>query len=232
LENASDQTAVFLYEDDAALAQEIVLAFAAEGRRVAILAGEDEVMATAESGRACVLVMDRMVGTFDSIAIVERLRSSGNRTPVLVISSLASVDERIKGLRSGGDDYLTKPFAMGELLARVDSLLRRTPDVRQTTLTIDTLVMDVIERTVRRGTRPIPMPPREFSLLEYIMRRPGQVITRSMILQEVWKYKGAIDTNIVDVHMGNLRRKVDGEGDVPLIKSKRGIGFIMTPDDL
>jgi two-component system OmpR family response regulator len=230
LENASVPSSILLYEDDAALAHEIVLAFAREGHAVSILTAEDEVLQAAERRGARVLIMDRMVENIDSIAIIERLRSKGIRMPVIVISSLASVDERIKGLKAGGDDYLTKPFAMGELIARVDSLMRRTQNDRRTTLTVGSLSMDIIDRTVVRGQRPIIMPPREFSLLEFIMRRPDQVITRSMILEDVWKYKGTIDTNVVDVHMSNLRRKIDGEGEVPMIRSQRGAGFILTSD--
>ncbi|WP_210252983.1 response regulator transcription factor [Beijerinckia sp. L45] len=231
MKDTSEQTSIFLFEDDAGLASEIILAFAREGLTVLLLATEDELVTVAGPGKSCVLIMDRMVDNVDSLAILERLRASGNRTPVIVISSLASVDERIKGLKGGGDDYLIKPFAMGELIARVESLRRRTPDDRRTTLSVGTLSMDIIGRTVVRGKRSIPMPPREFSLLEFLMRRPDQVVTRTMILEDVWKYKGTIDTNIVDVHMGNLRRKIDGEGEVPMIKSQRGIGFILTSDD-
>jgi two-component system OmpR family response regulator len=230
LENALDQPRVCLYEDDAALAHEIVLAFAREGHAVSILTAEDEVLQAAEQRDSCVLIMDRMIDNIDSIAIVERLRSTGNRASVIVISSLDTVDERIRGLKAGGDHYLTKPFAMGELVARVDCLIRRTQDGPRTTLTVGSLSMDLINRTVVRGPRAIITPPREFSLLEFFMRRPDQVITRSMILEEVWKYKGTIDTNVVDVHMSNLRRKIDGKGELPMIRSQRGVGFILTSD--
>jgi two-component system OmpR family response regulator len=230
LSSAPTNFSIFLYEDDLALAGEIVYAFANESYVVTILDNELEVLQAAAIEQPAVFVLDRMIGDIDSIILVERLRREGHRVPVLVISSLTSVDDRIAGLRAGGDDYLIKPFAMGELIARVESLLRRTIDLRATLLNVGSLTMDIVERTVLRGTRAISLAPREFSLLEYFMRRPNQVITRSMILEEAWKFKGSIETNVVDVHIGTLRKKIDIAGEQPMLINMRGIGFSLKPD--
>jgi len=137
------------------------------------------------------------------------------------------VDDRVNGLKAGGDDYLTKPFAMEELVARLQALLRRPVESRETVLRIGPLEMDLIERTVRRDGRSIELLPREFRLLEYMLRRPNQVLTRDMMLEDVWHYRFIPQTNLVDVHIGKLRRKIDGPDDTPLIMSIRGAGFML-----
>ena len=218
---------IFLYEDDRSLASEIVLAFATEFRNVTLLEQEEEVETVVRNASASAIIMDRMVDGADSLELIERLRAEGCRTPVVVISSLSSVDERIRGLRAGGDDYLVKPFAMDELVARVDAVCRRAKDDRRMMLTVGPLVMDLIERTVRRDDRPIELLPREFGLLEYLMRHSGQLVTRTMLLEEVWNYHAAAQTNVVDVHVGHLRRKVDADGERQLIISVRGRGFTL-----
>jgi two-component system OmpR family response regulator len=147
--------------------------------------------------------------------------------PVLVISALSSVDEKVKGLKAGGDDYLTKPFAMVELSARVEAMLRRLDDVRTTKLHVGDLEMDLIEKTVHRGDARIDLLPREFRLLEYFLRHPGRVITRAMLLQEVWQYHFSLETNVVDVHISNLRKKIDTKGTPSLIVNIRGAGFML-----
>jgi two-component system OmpR family response regulator len=162
--------------------------------------------------------------------MVEALRGEGVKVPVLVISALSSIDARIRGLKAGGDDYLTKPFAIAELAARVEALLRRLDDVRTTKLRIDDLEMDLIEHTVRRGDKSIDLLPREFKLLEYFLRRPHQVITRAMLLEGVWRYHFSLETNVVDVHMGNLRRKINAQGAPSLIINVRGIGYTLKDD--
>jgi two-component system OmpR family response regulator len=145
-----------------------------------------------------------------------------------VLSALGAVDDRVRGLRSGGDDYLTKPFAVVELIARIEALLRRPTDSRGTTLRVGPLELDLIERTAWRGERKIDLLPREFRLLEYMMRRSDQLLTRAMLLEEVWNYKFVPSTtNLVDVHMGRLRHKVDGAGEPQLIHNVRGSGFIL-----
>jgi two-component system OmpR family response regulator len=173
------------------------------------------------------MVMDRIVFGEDSLNTLEVLRKEGVKVPVLMISALSSVDEKVKGLKAGGDDYLTKPFAMVELSARVEAMLRRLDDVRTTKLHVGDLKMDLIDKTVhRRGTK-IDLLPREFRLLEYFLRHPGRVITRAMLLQEVWQYHFSLETNVVDVHISNLRKKIDTKGTPSLIVNIRGAGFML-----
>src|SRR4029450_1981289 len=149
------------------------------------------------------------------------------RSPVRVLSALGAVDDRVRGLRMGGDDYLTKPFAVVELVARIEALLRRPMETRETTLRVGQLELDLIERTAKRGEREIDLRPREFRLLEYMRRRRDQLLTRAMLLEEAWNYKFVPATNLVDVHMGRVRHKVDGPGDDPLIHNVRGAGCIL-----
>jgi two-component system OmpR family response regulator len=172
-------------------------------------------------------IVDRMLPKLDGLALVQSLRATGRKLPVLILSALGDVDDRITGLRAGGDDYLTKPFATVELIARIEALLRRPAESRDTVLRVGPLELDLMERTVKRGERTIDLLPREFRLLEYMMRRKNQVLTRAMLLEEVWKYKFVPQTNLVDVHMGRLRHKVDGPNDLPMIQVVRGVGFIL-----
>jgi len=173
------------------------------------------------------LIADRTLPGLDGLSMIQTLRSEGNRVPALVLSALSSVDERIKGLKAGGDDYLTKPFAMGELFARIEALLRRPVETRETILTVGPLVMDLVERTARRGQRWLELLPREFKLLEYLMRRPSRALTRAMLFADVWDYQFTPRSNLVDVHMGRLRHKVDGSEDIPMIRSVLGVGFVL-----
>ena len=179
-----------------------------------------------------VIVMDRMLpGNIDGLAIISALRQAGNRTPILILSALSEVDERIKGLQSGGDDYLTKPFAFGELLARLDALSRRVrPDAAETHLEVADLRMDLLSRKVVRGSRPVVLQPREFKLLEYLMRHAGQVVTRTMLLENVWDYHFDPQTNVVDVHISKLRQKIDVDSEQPLLKTVRNAGYMLTGD--
>jgi len=140
---------------------------------------------------------------------------------------LGALDDRIRGLRAGGDDYLTKPFALVELIARIEALLRRPAMSRETRLRVGPLELDLIERTVTRSGRTIDLLPREFRLLEYMMRRPDQMVTRAMLFEDVWNYRFVPDSNLVDVHMGKLRHKIDAPGDEPIIQNVRGAGFIL-----
>jgi two-component system, OmpR family, response regulator len=187
----------------------------------------------AASERYDVIIMDRMLpGNIDGLSLISALRQSGNQTPILVLSALADVDERIKGLRAGGDDYLTKPFAFGELLARLDALGRRTrQDGTVTTLEVADLRMDLLSRKVLRGTRPILLQPREFKLLEYLMRHAGQVVTRTMLLENVWDYHFDPQTNVVDVHISKLRQKIDADFERPLLRTVRNAGYTLTSHD-
>ena len=177
-----------------------------------------------------VIIMDRMLpGNIDGLAIIEALRKSGNRTPILILSALNDVDERIRGLRSGGDDYLTKPFAFGELLARVDALARRSGDGdAQRTLQVADLRMDLLSRRVTRGSRAITLQPREFRLLEYLMRHANQVVTRTMLLEAVWDYNFDPQTNVVDVHISKLRQKIELDSERPLVRTVRNAGYMLS----
>jgi two-component system OmpR family response regulator len=180
-----------------------------------------------------VIIMDRMLpGQIDGLGIIEALRRSGNRTPILILSALSDVDERIRGLRAGGDDYLTKPFAFGELLARLDALGRRGQDSSKAsserTLEVDNLRMDLLSRKVQRGARPIVLQPREFKLLEYLMRHADQVVTRTMLLENVWEYHFDPQTNVVDVHVSKLRQKIDVAPERPLLRTVRNAGYMIT----
>jgi two-component system, OmpR family, response regulator len=217
---------IVLVEDETELATEIKAELETRGHLVRS-ASISEAADAARVGDAAMMIMDRIVFGEDSLVMLEALRKEGVKVPVLVISALASVDERVKGLKAGGDDYLTKPFAMVELAARVDALLRRLDDVRTTKLRVGDLEMDLIEKTVYRGGTRIDLLPREFRLMEYFLRHPGRVITRAMLLEEVWQYHFSLETNVVDVHISNLRKKIDTKGAPSLIVNIRGAGFML-----
>jgi two-component system OmpR family response regulator len=178
------------------------------------------------------IIMDRMLpGGIDGLGIVEALRKMGNRVPILILSALGDVDERIKGLRSGGDDYLAKPFAFGELLARLDALLRRTQERPvDTTLVVDDLCMDLLAHKVTRGGKTVVLQPREFKLLEYLMRHANQVVTRTMLLENVWDYNFDPQTNVIDVHVSKLRQKIDAGSTHPLLRTVRSAGYMLATD--
>ena len=188
-------------------------------------------LCAARSGWASVLVVDRMLNDADGLSIIEALRKEGDATPVLVISALSSVDDRISGLKAGGDDYLVKPFDIRELGARVEALLRRGAESRATRLKVGVLDMDLVEHKVRCSGRPVELLPREFKLLEYFMRHPGQIVTRAMLLEDVWNFKFMAQTNVVDVQIGNLRRKLDPTGKRKYIVNVRAVGFRLDADE-
>jgi two-component system OmpR family response regulator len=179
------------------------------------------------------IILDRMLpGGVEGLAIVDALRKTGNRTPILIVSALGDVDERIRGLRAGGDDYLVKPFAFGELLARLDALLRRAqPGTTQTTLSLDDLRMDLLSRKVTRGGKQLELQPREFKLLEYLLRHANQVVTRTMLLENVWDFHFDPQTNVIDVHVSKLRQKIDGGQEKPLLRTVRNAGYMLRSDD-
>ena len=218
---------LLLVEDDEALAREIVDELRSRGDVVEHAATGDDGFARARDGRFDLLILDRLLPGLDGIAVLSELRALSVKTPVLVLSALSAVDDRVGGLKAGGDDYLTKPFAMEELLARIEALLRRPVETRATVLRAGPLVLDLIEREAQRDVRTLDLLPREFRLLEYMVRRPGQVLTRQMLLEDVWHYRFVPQTNLVDVHIGRLRRKVDGPDEVMLIHSVRGAGFCL-----
>jgi two-component system, OmpR family, response regulator len=220
-------TKVLLIEDDGETAEEITAELAERGFEVEWSANGREGLDKARSLRPDAMIVDRLLPGMDGLSVIETLRKEQVRTPVLVLSALGAVDDRVRGLRMGGDDYLTKPFAVVELIARIEALLRRPVESRETLLRVGQLELDLIERTARRGERVIDLLPREFRLLEYMMRRSDQLLTRAMLLEEVWNYKFVPATNLVDVHMGRLRHKVDEPGETPMIQNVRGAGFIL-----
>ena len=218
---------VLLIEDDNQTAKEIMAELADRGFEVDWAATGIEGLDKARSGEPNVMIVDRLLPGMDGLTIIEALRKGDVRTPVLVLSALGAIDDRVRGLRMGGDDYLTKPFAIVELVARIEALLRRPLDSRETTLRVGPLELDLLTRTARRADRSIELLPREFRLLEYMMRRKDQLLTRAMLFEEVWNYKFVPQTNLVDVHMGRLRHKVDKPNELPMIHNVRGAGFVL-----
>ncbi len=175
-----------------------------------------------------VLVVDRMLPEIDGLSIIKSLRNSGRHTPALVLSALGEVDDRVQGLQAGGDDYLVKPFAFSELLARLEALVRRSDiEVPATKLKVGDLEMDLLARQVRREGRVIELQPREFRLLEFLMRHSGQVVTRTMLLEKVWDYHFDPQTNVIDVHVSRLRSKIDKGFSDPLLHTVRGAGYVL-----
>ncbi|HEY1962427.1 MAG TPA: response regulator transcription factor [Rhizomicrobium sp.] len=173
-------------------------------------------------------VIDRMLPKMDGLRLVQELREHGNAMPVLFLSALSEVDDRVKGLKAGGDDYLTKPYAFVELLARIDALMRRRqPSAVKTRLQVGDLELDLLTRQAKRGNVNIELQPREFRLLEYLMRHAGQVVTRTMLLESVWEYHFDPQTNVIDVHISRLRAKIDKGFDPPLLQTVRGAGYMI-----
>ena len=220
---------ILVVEDNARVARFVTQGLREAGHTVDHADNGRDGMFLAASDPYDVIVMDRMLpGNIDGLGIIEALRKAGNRTPILILSALDAVDERIKGLRSGGDDYLTKPFAFGELLARVDALGRRSRgDESDRMLQVGDLRMDLLSRRVTRGTRVISLQPREFKLLEYLMRHANQVVTRTMLLEAVWDYNFDPQTNVVDVHISKLRQKIELDGERALVRTVRNAGYML-----
>lgn len=224
----SSMAKLLLIEDNKETADEIRAELGDHGFEVDWAANGIEGLDKARSGAAEAMIVDRLLPGMDGLTIIEALRHEGICTPVLVLSALRAVDDRVRGLRAGGDDYLTKPFATVELVARIEALMRRPVESRDTLLRVGPLELDLIKRTAKRCDRAIDLLPREFRLLEYMMRRQEQLLTRAMLLEEVWNYKFLPpSTNLVDVHMGRLRRKVDEPPEPPMIQNVRGAGFIL-----
>ena len=191
-----------------------------------------EGMMMAASDSYDVMIIDRMLPGMDGLNIIKTIRATGNQTPVLILSALGDVDARVEGLRGGGDDYLTKPFSFTELLARLDALARRTRQggEAETVLRVADLEMDLLARTVKRNGVAIDVQPREFRLLEYLMRHADQVVTRTMLLEKVWDYHFDPQTNVIDVHISRLRSKIDKGFDKPLLHTVRGAGYMLRED--
>jgi two-component system OmpR family response regulator len=223
---------VLLVEDNGQVADFVIKGLRETGHVVDHAGNGRDGLFLASSETYDALVLDRMLpGGIDGLAIIEALRRTGNKTPILILSALGEVDERIKGLRAGGDDYLTKPFAFGELAARLDALVRRTrTEAAETVLLVGDLRLDLLSRKVTRAGKPVALQNREFKLLEFLMRHTGQVVTRTMLLENVWDYHFDPQTNVVDVHVSRVRQKVDAGHDRPLIRTIRGAGYMLTDD--
>jgi two-component system, OmpR family, response regulator len=217
---------ILVIEDDSETADQLVDTLASSGYSVDLAVDGDNGLALARGGDYAVMTIDRMIPGVDGLSIIRRLRDDGIVTPALIISALGEVDDRVRGLRAGGDDYLVKPFAFVEMLARVDALARRSAAaMKDTVLRVGDLKIDLVSRAVSRKGRGIELLPREFQVLEYLVRNQGQVVPRAMLLQHVWDLHFDPTTNIIDVYVGRVRRKVDDQQDYPLIHTVRGVGF-------
>jgi two-component system OmpR family response regulator len=217
---------ILVIEDDSETAEQLVDFLSTSGYQVDLASDGNDGVSRGSSDDHAVMVIDRMLPDIDGLTVIRRLRKSGVVTPTLILSALGEIDDRVRGLRAGGDDYLVKPFAYIELLARIEALARRsTTVVRETVLRVGDLELDLVARTVRRGGRNIELLPREFQVLEYLVRNEGQIVPRAMLLQHVWDLHFDPTTNIIDVYVGRVRRKVDGQQAYPLIHTVRGVGF-------
>jgi two-component system OmpR family response regulator len=219
---------ILVIEDDPETAGQLVDSLATSGYQVDLAVDGDDGLSRGCSGEYAVMAIDRMLPGTDGVTVIRRLREGGVVTPTLIISALGEVDDRVRGLRAGGDDYLVKPFSFVELLARVEALARRSPTVvKETFLRVGDLELDLALRTVSRRGRDIELLPREFQVLEYLVRNEGQVVSRATLLQQVWDLHFDPMTNIIDVYVGRVRRKVDGQQAYPLIHTVRGVGFCL-----
>lgn len=222
---------LLVIEDDAEAAAYLSKAFREQGHTVDVAANGVEGYDLARDGQYDVLVVDRMLPKLDGLSLITALRNQKVETPILILSALAQVDDRVKGLRAGGDDYLTKPYAFSELLARVEVLARRRGAAggEETVYRVGSLELDRLAHKLTRDGREITLQPREFRLLEYLMRHAGQVVTRTMLLENVWDYHFDPQTNVIDVHISRLRAKID-KGHNPLLHTIRGAGYMIRDD--
>ena len=217
-----------LVEDDATIADFVTRGLREAGFAVDHAADGEEGLEAARTQPYDVAIVDLMLPRRDGLSVIEAMRAAGISTPVLILSARRSVDDRVRGLQTGGDDYLTKPVAFAELLARVQALVRRaTRSPEPTTLTYDDLVLDLLSRRVTRAGTPIELRPREFALLEYLMRNAGKVVSKTMILSHIWDYSFDPQTNIVDVLMSRLREKIDRPFEKKLLQTVRGVGYVI-----
>jgi len=217
---------ILLIEDDAETAQYLVNGLTEQGMVVDHVTNGREGLVQAAGEPYDVMIMDRMLPGLDGLAILKTIRGAGVKTPVLLLTAMAGVNDRVEGLEAGGDDYLVKPFAFSELLARVHALARRPQQTaEQTVISVADLEMDLLSRTVTRCGQPIDLQPREFRLLEQLMRNTGRVLTRTMLLEKVWDFHFDPKTNVVETHISRLRSKIDKPFDTPLIHTVRGAGY-------
>jgi two-component system OmpR family response regulator len=219
---------LLVVEDDSKIASFVVKGLKEAAYAVDHCADGEEALIMAESTSYDALIVDLMLPHLDGLSVIQRLRAKGKRTPVLILSAKASVDDRVRGLQAGGDDYLTKPFAFTELLARVQALLRRaTQSAEPTRLTCGDITLDLLTREALRAGERIDLQPREFALLEFLMRHPGRPVSKTMILEHVWDYSFDPGTNVVDVLVHRLRTKIDP--DKTRLHTLRGVGYVLRP---
>jgi two-component system, OmpR family, response regulator len=219
---------VLVVEDDPEAAGQFVELLTANGYQVDLAVNGNDALSRGRSESYAVMTIDRMLPDLDGIGVMQQLRQDGIATPILIVSALGEIDDRVRGLRAGGDDYLVKPIAFEELLARVEALTRRSATVvRETLLRVGDLEVDLVARRVSRHGRKIKLLPREFQVLEYLVRNEGRVVPRAMLLQHVWDIHFDPTTNIIDVYVGRLRRKIDDQQAYPLLHTVRGVGFCL-----
>ncbi len=219
---------ILVIEDDKDAATWLVKGLKESGHIADLATDGEQGLALAKEAIHDVLVVDRMLPKLDGLSIIRSIRADGITTPVLILSALSDVDERVRGLRAGGDDYLAKPYAFAELLARVEGLLRRpSGTAAETRLKACDLELDLLSRQVTRGGKPLLLQPREFKLLEYLMRHAGHLVTRTMLLENVWDYHFDPQTNVIDVHVSRLRGKIDKGFDEPILQTVRGAGYMI-----
>ena len=223
---------VLVIEDDKETALFLQKALRESGHSADVAFDGETGFELARGGGHDVLIIDRMLPRLDGLSVIQQLRKEGERTPVLILSALGQVDDRVKGLRSGGDDYLSKPYAYSELLARIEALARRlAPEESQTRYQVGDLVLDRLSHKVTRGGETMMLQPREYRLLEYLMKNAGQVVTRTMLLENVWDYHFDPQTNVIDVHISRLRAKIDKSFSTPLLHTVRGAGYVIRDGD-
>jgi two-component system OmpR family response regulator len=217
---------VLVVEDDTSTSDFLAKGLREEGFTVEQVADGRDGLYLATSSTFDAIVMDRMVPGLDGLSVIKALRAAAVDTPILILSAMGHIDERVRGLRAGGDDYLTKPFGFSELHARLEILIRRRPESTvETELTVGDLAMDLLTRKVKRGGAPIELLPREFKLLEYLLRHKNRVVTRVMLLEQVWDYRFDPHTSLIDTHISRLRKKIEQGFDKPLLHTVRGAGY-------
>ena len=217
---------VLIVEDDVETADFLARALRQDGFTVEHVADGRDGLIMGSDSKFDLIVMDRMLPTMDGLSVVRALRAAGIETPILILSAVSHIDERVKGLRAGGDDYITKPFGYSEVAARIDNLLRRRPGKEiETELSCGELKVDLLTRRVTRAGATIDLLPREFKLLEYLLRHKDHVVTRTMLLEQVWDYRFDPHTSVIDTHVSRLRKKIDDGFDTPLLHTIRGAGY-------
>lgn len=223
---------ILVVEDNARLVQFLSSSLSEAGHSIVHASNGSDGMSLACEKSFDAIILDRMLpDNVDGINIIQTLRRQGNKTPILILSALSEVDDRISGLRSGGDDYLVKPFSFGELLARLEAIIRRTQNGQnENILSLGDLQMNLLSHKVTRGDKTIMLQPREFKLLEYLMRHSNQVVTRAMLLENIWDYHFDPQTNVIDVHISKLRQKIDATCEVQLLRTIRNSGYMLSND--